>query len=320
MGIDIDANKNLQNLTPIAGQNIIIPTGLGIKYIRLCLYSGGNSYIDIAMFGELRAKPTTYKSASEYFVKVLDSGCVDEIGRIALNQIDIGVPDYFNVEKSNGVIKVENTNFFKATPINLIDEGKFTHGYVVPTTGLFTSNEFYRCSDFITVNFGETYSTNAVVDSNHLHVLYNEEKVFIKAVPNATEFSIDDVNAKYIRVNFIASTENKMMNLGEALKPYVTYEEHDLDIIQPYYKKSLAKNLFSSDFVSVQLQDLINKSKPLYNLKWGCLGDSITSGGTFGTIIAGQESLAYYNYGSSGTRIAEYTGRTPEQNAQSFLQ
>ena len=291
----------------------------GAKYLRFTVYGGTNfeeamftlSTVDTSSFIPFSKTNVTIEDNLLNAIKektkenVLES---DEITNVIKNIIPGVVQEEFSEEDNFlNIIKPNNTTFFKTEIINYANENKMLEGYVSQSNGDFYKNAGYRCTDFIPTEYGDTWVSNSI--SVNFACMYDSNKQFIKNSGSASKAIIDDENIKFVRFNFMSSTQNKNINKSDKLLPYVPYEQQKLDIANEYYKESFIENIFSSSKVTELMNSIISASKPLHGLNLGILGDSITHWGKYGNYIADKEGCTFYNYGIGGTTIGEVSGK-----------
>jgi lysophospholipase L1-like esterase len=299
-----DANKVfIQNFTPDPNTNVTVPTGLGIKYVRLTLYVTGNSYIDDAMFGELSVKPATYKAASEFFVNVIDSKFTDAINSVIKSDIDDAVTNttktwssqkitqqLSNVPIADLSVTPIKTSFLSDVRYNFFDKSTVTNGFLFTSTGSLSASAANFVGATIPVVEGQTYTSNF----NQRSIYVNASNQFVSALNanagSAVTFTVPtEQGITGVRLGgLIANIDTTMFNIGSSLLAY-----------QPY---SYTKLMFSSDKIKGDIANDLSSFMPIYsNLRgklWVVEGDSITA-----------ESTGYWK------QISDLVGVTVQKNA-----
>lgn len=138
-------------------------------------------------------------------------------------------------------VTAEETNFLRLIRTNYVDESRLTQGYVKSdgTITLPTTETNVYTSDFIEVNEGATYATNMTWQSGY----YDKDKTFVSLITlnnisDTKKYFTVPTGVKYVRVAGLVTTDKKpMMNDGEYILDYVSYDEVTLSIKDESLKK-----------------------------------------------------------------------------------
>ena len=274
-----------------SGVPFTVPSGTGIAYIRLCttdaVYNDKPYIVHAA----------SLSAAGGYVPPTASTTTIDSQGDIdAITAIAKAVPSKI-------------TAITEAT-LNHINAATNSDGYL-NNTGALVANASFFCTDFIPVETGKAYTTNAVPIYSATHTgYYNKYKNLISVATLAATamsmgaavpvtFTITDPNVAFIRISSYDGVANPMMTDGTVMP----------STFQPYNAKKLA-------FPATITRDL--DVYGLDGLKWACYGDSITSivaaaaiGATnYHQQIADKTGIIPIDYGIGGSRIARPTGIT----------
>jgi lysophospholipase L1-like esterase len=274
-----DSNKAFVQRVQNTDGKYTVPTGLGIAYIRVSM--NASNVAANPMFVKGTTYPTFYTTYGDNLIEVAD-------------------PNFQKLlDKQLEGIQVEpnQTTFFKAEKINLVDKTKMTVGYLNSTTGAIEGSGSYA-SDFIEVVENQAYSTNGT----YYMGFYDSNKVYVIDKPSGfVNFTIPTgLSIKYARAVFETTSQypEAMFVKGSSLpSSYISYESLDNLIL------SLSTDKFARD---------INKQmgSKWKGKKWNALGDSITfgAGATKPYHSFSGEDLGVSlvrNYGISGSTITK---------------
>lgn len=118
--------------------------------------------------------------------------------------------------------KYLGSNFF-----NTLDQNNVPGYYLSLTTGLPTSpNEQYNTTGFFPITNGDVIviGNNGVARDMRFICIYGETGNFISGTQNVSSYTVNNANAKFARVSYVASYNLLQINKG-SLKPYEAYVE-----------------------------------------------------------------------------------------------
>ena len=281
-----------------SGAPFTVPSGTGIAYIRLCTTNAVyNQTVSPPTYPPYIVHAASLSAAGGYFPPTASTVTLDsQSDRDAITAIAKAVPSKITA--------------ITETTLNHINAATNSVGYL-SSTGALAVNATYFCTDFIPVETGKTYTTNAVpVYSPTYTGYYNKYGNLISVATLAATagsvgasspvtFTITDPNIAFIRISSAVAVTNPMMTDGSTMP----------STFQPYNAKKLA-------FPATITRDL--NVYGLDGLKWACYGDSITSiagAATAGTTvyhqqIAAKTGIIPIDYGIGNSRIARPTGIT----------
>jgi len=279
-----------------SGVSFVVPDG--VSYVRLCTTDTVyNQTVSPPTYPPYIVHAASLSAAGGYFPPNASTSTLDSQSDIdAITAIAKAVPSKITA--------------ITETTLNYINAATNSVGYL-NSTGALVANATYFCTDFIPVETGKTYTTNAVpVYSATYTGYYNKYGNLISLAtlaatagsPGASTpvtFTITDPNVAFIRISSAVAVTNPMMTDGSTLP----------STFQVYNAKKLA-------FPATITRDL--DVYGLDGLKWACYGDSITSivaaaaiGATnYHQQIAAKTGIIPIDYGVGGSRIARPTGIT----------
>ena len=281
-----------------SGASFTVPSGTGIAYIRLCTTNAVyNQTVSPPTYPPYIVHAASLDAAGGYYPTTASTVTLDSQSDIdAITAIAKAVPSKITA--------------ITETTLNHINAATNSVGYL-NSTGALVANATYFCTDFIPVETGKTYTTNAVpVYSATYTGYYNKYGGLISLATLAATagsvgasspvtFTITDPNVAFIRISSAVAVTNPMMTDGTVMP----------STFQAYNAKKLA-------FPATITRDL--NVYGLDGLKWACYGDSITSivaAATASTTvyhqqIAAKTGIIPIDYGIGGSRIARPTGIT----------
>ena len=281
-----------------SGASFTVPSGTGIAYIRLCTTNAVyNQTVSPPTYPPYLVHAASLAAAGGYYPTTASTVTLDSQSDIdAITAIAKAVPSKITA--------------ITETTLNHINAATNSVGYL-NSTGALVANATYFCTDFIPVETGKTYTTNAVpVYSATYTGYYNKYGGLISLATLAATagsvgasspvtFTITDPNVAFIRISSAVAVTNPMMTDGTVMP----------STFQAYNAKKLA-------FPATITRDL--NVYGLDGLKWACYGDSITSivaAATASTTvyhqqIAAKTGIIPIDYGIGGSRIARPTGIT----------
>lgn len=279
-----------------SGASFTVPSGTGIAYIRLC--TTDTVYNQVAahpLYPPYLVHAASLDAAGGYFPPTSSSVTLD-------SQADI--------DAITTIVKAAPSKItaITETTLNHINSATNSDGYFSSTGGVTAISTFFK-TDFIPVETGKTYTTNAVpVYADTYTCYYNKHQHFISAslmggikqlaLPvTPVTFTITDPNIAFIRLSSLDALPDPMMTDGSTLP----------STFQVYNAKKLA-------FPATITRDL--DVYGLDGLKWACYGDSITSivaaaaiGATnYHQQIAAKTGIIPIDYGIGGSRIGVKSG------------
>ena len=198
--------------------------------------------------------------------------------------------------------------FNKDSGCNRIDRYIQSDGSInnVPGSG-------YMYSHFIPVEAGETYVYAVSADygaNKNQAFIYDEVGAYLERIDgtlttNINSITINNVNAKYVRINLTTSNKGNLM--------FIKGNEYPTDYIAYADDYKLKDGVHISNEQYTNLLSLIAQAagqtsgNPLQGKKIALEGDSICYGygylGGYGKIIADRNEMLYYNGAVSGSKI-----------------
>ena len=280
-----------------SGASFTVPSGTGIAYIRLCTTN--------TVYNQVAAPPLY----PPYLVHAASLGAAG--GYFPPTSSSVTLDSQADIDAITTIVKAAPSKItaITETTLNHINSATNSDGYFNITGGVTAISTFFK-TDFIPVETGKTYTTNAVpVYADTYTCYYNKHQHFISASLMGSKqlalpvtpvtFTITDPNIAFIRLSSIDALPDPMMTDGSTLP----------STFQVYNAKKLA-------FPATITRDL--DVYGLDGLKWACYGDSITSivaaaaiGATnYHQQIAAKTGIIPIDYGVGGSRIARPTGIT----------
>ena len=209
--------------------------------------------------------------------------CTIQTSLISTFQVEKGgyntvfAPYKYSYVQNPSKINAKYLDIFNTTK-NLFDMYSVNSGfYINPSYGTLLSSATSSYSDYIECSANTSYVLSGGTGSKQL-AFYDSNKVFISASQSNPVIKVSPSNAKYILISCL-TTE----------LPYVQLEQNTS-------ATSYTENLiFKDKFKGVSVYK---------DLKYGCLGDSITDQARWQPTVVKNIGLVLVNYGVSGTTFA----------------
>lgn len=261
-----DENKNF--ISAGERKNIINGNNGNIKYIRISIATNGeNNQL------EKGTVPSSYMAYGKMEVK-------------------------FKIPSDNieGKITNDKLNLISDSK-NLINEETNISGKQISTSnGDLVDNINYFTTDFIEVETNESYVFSNNLDSTIRFVAnYNANKEFISYGENRNNFTVTNVNVKYVRLTVKITAKNNQLEKGTEASNYEIYGTNMINA------NVSANNIIGKiPLEKINVDEILNLFKSrLYGKKIAFIGDSISDENSS---LATQIEKYYYRY------IEENTG------------
>lgn len=150
-------------------------------------------------------------------------------------------------------VTYEKINFLSTSRTNLLDKTKLVEGYL-SAAGAFTASTAAQVTDFMPVENGKTYSSQASTTGTWGSAVYDVNKTFIRKFDMTKSITITDANAKYIRVVYYPkkTLDFDLMFVEGSVYPdeYIPYRVN-VEVLDNDFKRLLLEQSFKEEYVNL---------------------------------------------------------------------